>query len=151
MISQHPECLVGRLLASVAATGELFAERDQRRELVSLEHARLVLEDASEAVEAEPGVDVLGRQRCQDPLGVLVELHEHQVPVLEEALVVATGQIVGLAELQAAVQIQLRARAARPGRSHLPEVLVAVALHDPLARDADLHPGVDRLLVRAEA
>ena len=82
---------------------------------------------------------------------VLVELHEHEVPVLEEALVVAARQIVGLAELDAAVEVQLRAGAARSGRPRLPEVLRARALDDPLARHADLEPRLDRLLVRAQA
>ena len=58
-------------------------------------------------------------------IGVLVELHEHEVPVLEEALVVATGEIVRLSELEAAIEVQLRARTARPGRTRLPEVLRA--------------------------
>ena len=84
-------------------------------------------------------------------IGLLVELHEHEVPVLEEPLVLAAGEVVGLAELEPAVEIQLRARAARPGRPDLPEVLRARALDDPLARDADLEPRLDRLLVRAEA
>src|SRR5205814_7394619 len=60
-------------------------------------------------------------------------------------------QVVGLAVLDAAVEVQLAARPARPGRARLPEVLLAVARHDPLARDADGHPRLDRLLVGPEA
>ena len=85
------------------------------------------------------------------PDRVLVELHEDEVPVLEEALVLAAGQVVGRAELQAAVEVELRARAARPGRAGLPEVLRARAEDDPLARHADRLPRLDRLLVGAEA
>ena len=85
------------------------------------------------------------------PDRVLLELHEHEVPVLQEALVVAAGQIVFLAEVQPAVQVELAARPARTGRAGLPEVLRARAQHDPLARDADRQPDVDRVLVRAEA
>src|SRR5262249_46677334 len=79
--------------------------------------------------------------------GVLVELHEHEVPVLEEALVLAARQVVGPAVLEAPVQMQLRARTTRTGRSHLPEVLLAWALDDALARDADLHPCLNRVLI----
>ena len=92
---------------------------------------------------AGSGVSVLDR--------VLVELHEDEVPVLQEALVLAAGKIVGLAEVQPAVQVELAARAARTGRPRLPEVLRARAADDPLARDADRQPRLDRLLVRAEA
>ena len=61
------------------------------------------------------------------------------------------GRSSGLPNVEAAVEVQLRARAARPGRADLPEVLRARALDDPLTRDADLEPGLDRLLVRTEA
>ena len=82
---------------------------------------------------------------------VLVVLHEHEVPVLQEALVLAARQVVGLAELEPAVEVELAARAARPGRARLPEVLRSRQLDDPLARHADLQPRLDRLLVGAEA
>ena len=61
------------------------------------------------------------------------------------------GQVVGLAEVQPAVEVELRARPARAGRAGLPEVLRAVARHDPLARHADRQPRLDRLLVEADA
>ena len=151
VVGEDPQRAVDRVLGAVAAARELLAERDQRRELVGLEHRPLVLEDRREPVEPETGVDVLGRQRRQRVDRVLVELHEHEVPVLEEALVLAAGQIVGLAEVEPAVEVQLRARAARAGRPDLPEVLRARALDDPLARDPDLEPRLDRLLVGPEA
>src|ERR1019366_1894282 len=96
-------------------------------------------------------IDVLGRQRRERVDRVLVELHEHQVPVLEEALVLAPGEIVRGPEFEPTVEVQLRAWTTRPGRPHLPEVLRARALDDPLARYPDLEPRLDRVLVRAEA
>ncbi len=60
------------------------------------------------------------------------------------------GRSVGRAELEPAVEVQLRARPARPGRAGLPEVLLARAFHDPPARDPDLLPEGDRLLVGTE-
>ncbi len=81
----------------------------------------------------------------------LVVLHEHQVPVLQEALVLPARQIVRLAVLHTAVDVQLRARPARTVRPGLPEVLRARAAHDPLARNAQLQPVLDRLLVGAQA
>ena len=101
---------------------QLAPERHQRHELVGLEDRRHALLDQRHAVEPQAGVDVLGRQRGQRPDRILVELHEDEVPVLQEALVVAAGQVVGLAPLQAAVEVELaartaRARSARPARS----------------------------------
>ena len=78
---------------------------------------------------------------------LLVELHEHQVPVLEETFVLAARKVVGGAEVKPAVEIQLRARAARSRRRKLPPVLRTRALHDPLTRYTDLAPRGDRLLV----
>ena len=61
------------------------------------------------------------------------------------------GRSSALPKSQAAVEVELAARAARAGRARLPEVLAARAADDPLARDADLQPRLDRLLVGPEA
>ena len=98
---------------------------------------------------------LLRGQRREDragPVGhrLLVVLHEDEVPVLQEALVLAARQVLGRAVLDAAIDVELRAGAARARRAGLPEVLGARAFDDPLARHADLEPAVDRLLVGAE-
>ena len=54
------------------------------------------------------------------------------------------------AEILAAVEVELRAGTARPGRAGLPEVLLAAEADDPLIGDADPAPDLDRLLVGAE-
>ena len=68
---------------------QLAAERDQRRELVGLEDRLDALLDQRHAVEAQAGVDVRRRQRRERARRVLVVLHEDEVPVLQEALVLA--------------------------------------------------------------
>src|SRR5581483_1504123 len=68
----------------------------------------------------------------------------------EEALVLPAGEVVRLAQLDAAVQIQLRAGTAGTGGTHLPEVLRPGAFHDALAWNPHLQPRFDRLLVRAD-
>ena len=139
------------LVDVVAVVASDSAQLHQRDELVGVEDRVDALLDQGHAVEAQAGVDVLLGQRRQRPDGILVVLHEDEVPVLEEALVLAAGQVVLGAPLQAAVVVELRARAARPGLARLPEVLRARAQDDALARDADLLPDRDRLLVGAEA
>ncbi len=79
-----------------------------------------------------------------------VELHEDEVPVLEEALVLAARQVLGSAEIEPAVEVELRAGTAGPGWAGLPEVLRTRAQHDPLSRNTDGEPALDRLLVGPE-
>ncbi len=136
--------------SSPAARPELTAERHQRREVIGLEDRLDALLDQRHAIEAEPGVDVLGGERRQRPGRILVELHEDEVPVLEETLVLAAWKIAGRAVLRSAVQVELAARPAGAGRAGLPEVLRARTEDDPLTRHADRLPGGDRLLVRAD-
>jgi hypothetical protein len=151
VVGEDPQRAVGVGIGAVSAPGQLLAEPDQRQELVGLEDRRRALLDQRHPVEAQAGVDVLVRQRRERADGVLVVLHEHEVPVLQEALVLAAGQVVRLAPFDAAIEIELRAGAARAERAGLPEVLRPRARDDPLARDADREPRLDRLLVRAEA
>ncbi len=151
VVGEDPHRPGGGLVGVVGAAAQLLAEADERQELVGLEDRRRALLDEGHAVEAHARVDVLLRQRGQDVGRLLVELHEHEVPVLQEALVLPAGQVVRGAELQAAVVVQLRARAAGADRAGLPEVLRARAQHDPVARDADRQPRVDGLLVGAQA
>ena len=89
-----------------------------------------------------------------EPSACEVELHEDEVPELEEALAaLAAGRAVGLAAavLLAPVVVELGAGAAGPGRpGGSPEVLGARQPDDPLARDSDPLPAGDRRLVLAE-
>ena len=113
-----------------------------------------VLQEHRSALEAEPGVDVLLRQRSQRPVGRQVELHEDEVPELEVALAaLAVGPAGGVAAavLRPAVVEDLRARPARPRLGRLPEVLGARLTDDALARQPDVEPPSHRDVVLAEA
>src|SRR5207253_3883558 len=125
---------------------------DDRLHTVDLEDRIDALEQHRRALEPHAGVDVLLGQRRQRAVRREVELHEDEVPELEEALAVAAGRAVGTAaaELFAAVEVDLAVRAARPGLGGLPEVLRARQRDDSLARHADTEPGAHGLLVLAE-
>ena len=69
-----------------------------------------LLQDPRRALEAHARVDVLLRQRRQRPVGVQLELHEDEVPELEEAVALAARRAVGPAA----------ADAPRPSRSRSP-------------------------------
>ena len=73
-------------------------------------------------------VSMLGRGRGSSvPSALPVVLHEHQVPDLDEALGAAEGRAALGPVGGALVEVDLRARTARAGVAHLPEVVVAHA------------------------
>ena len=116
-----------------------------RGEQVGVVVGRDLLEDARQALEAEPGVDARERQR-HATVGLLVELHEHQVPDLEPAragLAVIGDAVRSLGQVRAAIEVDLAARPARTGVGHPPEVVVVAGVdvapdRHPLGRQADL-------------
>src|SRR5205823_14580491 len=112
-----------------------------------------VLDHAGAPLDAEPGVDVLGRQGLERPVGLQVVLHEDEVVELHVAVALAAGAAVlaPAAVLGAAVEEDLRARAARARLARLPEVVLAEP-DDALGREADALPRVDcdRVLGQAE-
>ena len=61
------------------------------------------------------------------------------------------GQVVGAAEVDAAVVVELRARPARPDRAGLPEVVATAEVDDPLLGHAHRLPDLDGLHVGAQA
>ncbi len=119
---------------AVRAAGQLLAQGHDRRELVGLEDRGHVLEDRRQPVQAEPGVDVPLGQVGEGSVGVQLVLHEHEVPELEEALGVVARAVVLAAELGAAIQVELGARAGRARRTRLPPVVVAAQADDSLVR-----------------
>ena len=73
---------------AVLDAGDRLGRRDQRAEHVDVPHRRGVLEDGEVALEPGAGVDARRRQRHQLAVGLGVELHEHEVPDLDVAVLV---------------------------------------------------------------
>ena len=115
VIRQHAERLLLGALVRVARTRPALDGGDDVAEDVGLVHRVDALEQRGDALEACPGVDVLLRQRRQEPVGAAVVLHEDEVPVLEEPVARAAWRAVRpvAAMLDAPVVVQLGARAAR--------------------------------------
>ncbi len=96
------------------------------------------LDDAGEALEAHPGIDMLRRQRGEGAVGVGVVLDEDVVPDLDAARVAAIDELRAftlafLAQLDGAggeVDVDLGAGAAGAGVGHHPEVVLLVAVDD---------------------
>ena len=108
--------------------------------MISAVPGAIALDDRNDAVEAEPGVDGRVGELRPRPVGLLVELHEDEVPELLPA--VATTLVLGRARRPAAragatpVVVDLAVVAARARRAGSPPVLSET--RDALRGDADL-------------
>jgi len=150
VVAHDPEADVVLVVGAVAAAGELLGALDDREHDVDLVHVLLALQEKRDALEAHAGVDVLLRQRTEDVEVLLAAhrgelvLHEDEVPDLEVAVLGA--EVAVLAVGRAAVDQDLRARAARTGHAHRPVVLGLAQPDDPVVgQAADLLPELDRL------
>ncbi len=148
VVGQELEGDVGLRIGTEADPGQALGLPHQGSQLVGGEHVGHADGGAEDALEAGTGVDVLGLQRPQAAVLEAEELLEHQVPVLDVAVLgrrverAAVGAGIG-----AEVPEQLRGGAARARVAHLPEVVLVHPL-DALGGEAHLvDPEVDRLLV----
>ena len=127
----HPPQVVGNqpLGAQQADLGVLVDEADEGREEVDLVDAVDALEDRGDAVEAHPGVDPRPGQRWQRAVPLAVELHEDQVPELEDALaVIGVAARLPAADVGPPVPPELGVRPAGARLARRPPVLL-VAVH----------------------
>ena len=153
VVGQHAVRLGRDLVGAVGRAGLALDPLHDRLEAVRLVHGVDALQDRRAALDAHASVDVLLGQRGQRVVGVQLELHEHEVPELEEAVALAAGSaVVAAAALgRAAVEVELAAGAAGTDRTGLPEVVGTRQPDDPLRADSDLLPALDGDLIRAEA
>ena len=122
---------------------------DQMAEQVGLEDALDALQDRGHALEPHARIDRGPRQGNLLARLRLVELHEDQVPELEEAVAILLRTAGRAApDMLAAVDEDFRTRAARPGIAHGPEIVAGGDADDALVREAgDLLPQRGRLVV----
>src|SRR5690606_32847470 len=146
VVGDHPEADVVLRVVPVAATGQLLGLGDDRAHQVGLVDVVHALQQAGDALQPHPGVDVLGGQLAhhrraflRTPLPADV-LHEHQVPDLDVAVLVH-DRAAFPAVLRTAVVVDLRARTAGAGIAHVPVVVLGVPGLDALRREpSDLLP-----------
>ena len=129
--------------------GRMRHRLDERAEEIGVVVRMHALQDRSDALEAHAGVD--GRPRQRDPVAGLdlLELHEDEVPELQEPVAVLVGR-AGRAALQglALVDEDLGARAAGTRIAHLPEIVGGRDADDLVVGESgDLLPQRGRVLV----
>ncbi len=146
MVGNHAQARIGSV-ARVA--GGLLRRRDQRAEQVDLIIVVGALHHRGDALEARAGVDRRLRQAGPRAVGDLLELHENEIPDLDEAVAVFLGRARRAAPVFIAVVVEdFRARAAGAGVAHLPEIGFCAEPHDAVVRQArDLLPERERLVV----
>ena len=107
------------------------------------------LHDHGHALQAHAGIDGRARQRLHCPT---VELHEHIVPDLDIVGVVAVhAGGAHLAQVVAQIHRDLRARAARAGIAHHPEVILLAEAQHSARVGAGLDPQLLGLYVGRQA
>mmetsp|Transcript_15094 Transcript_15094/g.34697 ORF Transcript_15094/g.34697 Transcript_15094/m.34697 type:complete len:428 (+) Transcript_15094:1654-2937(+) len=106
----------------------------------------LALQDRRDPLQTHPGVHVLPRQHAQRLVLVAEHLDEDHVPDLEHVGIVHVHE-VGRVPAPDAIVVQLSARSAGASVSHLPEVVLHVALEHSLRWEI-LEPQLPRLVVR---
>ena len=138
MVRDHAQGDVALGPAPECYAREILRAREDRHEQVRLVVAAKAREHLRHALEAGARVDGRLRQRREHATRVAIELHEHEVPELEEAARAAGRVVVVETRHGPAIEVDLRARAARPGVAHLPEVLARPEPVDLVRRDPDL-------------
>ena len=138
VVGHHAHGHVGVLVYPVFQSGKALLLVDKRLEDVGIVVRVLALEHAHQALEAHTGIDNVHGQRLEAAVGLAVELHEHDVPDLDDLRVVlvdkvASGHVATLA-LGARVDVYLGAGATGACVAHLPEVVVLVAVDDVVGR-----------------
>ena len=132
--------------------GEFGGGADQRNEQVDLIIVVLALQHRGDALQPHAGVDRGMRQRIAHAARDLLELHEHEIPYLDEAVAVLVrraGRPAG--NLVAVIEEDFRTWTARAGIAHLPEIVRGRDADDPGFRQAgDLLPQVEGLVVLRE-
>src|SRR5690606_20996185 len=117
---------------------------------IDVEVAGNALQHRGHALKAHARVDARPLQLRVRAVFVLMKLDKDQIPNLQITLAVVAARLalfVRAAELGAAVDVNLRARAARAD-ADLPEVVLFAQAHDALLGDADLlMPDAGRLVV----
>src|SRR6266852_3821744 len=91
------------------------------------------------ALQAHAGIHRRLRQRVISALHIAVILHEHQIPDLDKAVAVGISAAGGAAyDLWAVIVKDLRARPARTGVAHGPEIILDADARKAGGIDTDL-------------
>ena len=129
--------------------GQIRAGANERAEEIDVVIVVHALQHGGDALEAHPGVDRGARQVDAFAARQRLELHEHEVPDLDEAVAVGVRRAGRPARnVFAVVEEDFRARAAGSDVPHRPEIVAGGDADDALVRQAgDRLPQTEGLVV----
>src|SRR5262249_39732635 len=129
--------------------GQVLDMRDDRAEQIDLVIVVGPLQYRGDALQPHAGVDRRPRQVDARAAGQLLELHEYQIPDLDEAVAFGirrAGRAAG--NVRPVVVEDFRARTAGPEIAHLPEIVGAGDADDlAVGQPGDLLPQIERDVV----
>src|SRR5262249_30661352 len=129
--------------------GEIGDMGDDRAEQIDLVVVVRSLQHGRNALETHPGVDGRARQGNALAARQLLELHEYEIPDLDEAIALGIGRARRSAgNLRSVIVKDFRAWAARAELAHLPEIIRACDADDLcLWQSRDPLPEVKRVVI----
>ena len=147
MVGDHPVARPAFALGRYP--GQALGSPDQRAEGVDVVIVMHALHHRGDALQPHAGVDRRLGQRRPAAIPRLLELHEHQVPDLDEPVAIligAAGRTAG--NMRPVVIENLAAWPARPGIAHRPEIIRSRDPDNPLlGNTGDLLPQLEGFVI----
>ena len=94
MISNDAQCQIGRFIHLVRFVREVLAHCDQIAQDIRIVVVVHALHNSSDAFKTHTGIDVLLGQRHERAVFLCVILCEDAIPILEEAIAIATWSAI---------------------------------------------------------
>ena len=138
MVGNYAHCHIRLAVFAVGLSRELRNFLDKRLKYVGVVVWRLALQRHAETFEAHTRVDYLCRKRLQRAVSLMVVLHEDNIPNLNHLRMTLINKVATInfftLFFRAEVNVDFRARTARTGVAHFPEVVVTIAVYDMVFR-----------------
>src|SRR5690606_647911 len=153
VVGYYPHSDIGLPIFPVGGSGSIGNIRDNWLEYVRIVIRVLALDNANQPFKPHPGIHVLGWERLERTILLPVELHEYQVPNLNDLRVVSIDQgfpvYRAALAIRPAIHMDLRAGPTWPRIAHFPKVILLVAQEDTFFRD-NLFPEAIGFLIKRQ-
>ena len=154
MVSNHAHGDIDIFFLPILSTRQLTDLVQHRLEHIRIVVGLFALYRAHQTLKAHTRINHFLRQRLQRTVGLAVELHEHDIPNLNHLRMVFVHHLAAwnlcFFLCRTAIHMYLRARTARTGITHLPEVIVLIAIDDMVCRQV-LEPYSCRFVVTTQS
>ena len=150
MVDDNTHGNIGLLALAIRDASLLGQGLDDGLEDVCVVVRLLALDGTHQTLKAHTGIDYIHAKGFEMAVGLALELHEHDVPYLDDLWVVLVDKFTSghlcLLLSRTAVQMNLGTGTTRTCIAHLPEIVVLVAVDDVVGRNM-LEPEACSLVV----